>query len=98
MLCTTLIQRRLAEAYTLLHTYGDTNSAIIALSLNKNLEAQTIMQGVKSATPLAEYVRALIAARFKQAAELFSHLPNACNDPKLRSHMQRAAFFRAKFL
>lgn len=78
-------QRRLAEAYTLLHTYGDTNSAIIALSLNKNLEAQTIMQGVKSATPLAEYVRALIAARFKQAAELFSHLPNACNDPKLRS-------------
>ena len=43
------------------------------------------MQGVKSATPLAEYVRALIAARFKQAAELFSHLPNACNDPKLRS-------------
>lgn len=78
-------QRHLAEAYSLLHTYGDINSAIIALSINKNLEAQSIMQGLKLTTPIAEYVRAIVAARFKQHDDLFVHLANACTDQKLRN-------------
>ena len=77
-------QRKLHEAYTLLHQYGDVNSAVIALSLNKNDEANAIMQNLKEATPVAEYVRAMVAARLKLHGNFYVHIGNACADNKLR--------------
>ena len=41
-------QRKLSEAYTLLRPYADVNSAIAALSVNKNDEAKQIIEGVQS--------------------------------------------------
>lgn len=77
-------QRRLNEAYDLLRPYADVNAAVVALSVNRNGEARDIMNGVKAATPVAEYVRAMVAARFKEHDAFFLHVAKACEDEKLR--------------
>lgn len=77
-------QRRLNEAYDLLRPYADVNAAVVALSVNRNGEARDIMNGVKAATPVAEYVRAMVAARFKEHDTFFLHVAKACEDEKLR--------------
>lgn len=78
-------QRRLNEAYDLLRPYADVNAAVVALSVNRNGEARDIMSGVKAATPVAEYVRAMVAARFKEHDAFFLHVVKACEDEKLRT-------------
>lgn len=78
-------QRRLAEAYELLRPFGDVNSAISALSVNKNSEAKRILTALTDdRTPLAEYVRSLTAARLKEDTVFHKHIGNACEDMKLR--------------
>lgn len=78
-------RRDLPRAYELLKPYKDLNSAICALSVNRNEEADGIMRGLPEVkTPVAEYVRALIAARLDRPDELMRHLKPACTDPKLR--------------
>ena len=77
-------QRDLTEAYELLRPYSDVNSAILALSLNKNEEAKDIMQGVTASTAVSEYVRSMISARFHEDEVFFDHLAKACEDGKLR--------------
>lgn len=44
-------QRKLAEAYELLRPFADLNSAISALSLNRNEEAKSILKGVEAPDP-----------------------------------------------
>lgn len=78
-------QRRLNEAYDLLRPYADVNAAVVALSVNRNSEARDIMNGVKTASPVAEYVRAMVAARFKEHDTFFLHIVKACEDEKLRT-------------
>lgn len=78
-------QRRLNEAYDLLRPYADVNAAVVALSVNRNSEARDIMDSVKAATPVAEYVRAMVAARFKEHEAFFFHVAKACKDEKLRT-------------
>ena len=77
-------QRLLDEAYELLRPYADVNSAVVALSVNRNAEARDIMSGVKAQTPVAEYVRAMVAARFREDDKVFLHVGKACEDQKLR--------------
>lgn len=77
-------QRHLNEAYELLRPYSDVNAAVVALSVNRNDEARDIMDSVKAATPVAEYVRAMVAARFKEHDAFFLHIVKACEDEKLR--------------
>lgn len=77
-------QRKLAESYELLRLYADVNTAILALSLNRNTEAKQIMSQVKTATPVAEYVRAMIVARLREGDVFFRHIGRACTDNKLR--------------
>lgn len=81
-------QRKLGEAYALLKDYRDVNSAIAALSLNRNAEAQSIMAAIQEQGPLAEYVRAIIAARLDDEKLYRQHISNACKDKDL---CQRAA-------
>lgn len=77
-------QRKLDEAYALLKDYRDLNTAIVALSVGRTDEAQGIMNEFKDVTPLAEYVRALIAARTGNEAMFRLHIGNACKDESLR--------------
>lgn len=77
-------QRRLGEAYALLRDYRDVNSAIVALSLGRNTEAQEIMAELPDQSPLAEYVRALVAVRMDDVAACRKHLERACEDERLR--------------
>ena len=78
-------QRKLAEAYELLRPFGDVNSAISALSVNKNSEAKRILTALTDdRTPLAEYVRSLTASRLKEDTVFHKHIGNACEDIKLR--------------
>lgn len=77
-------QRKLGEAYELLRPFGDVNSAICALSVNRNAEAKTIMDRLTDTTPKAEYVRAMIAARSGDVAAAGKHLQNASADDSLR--------------
>lgn len=78
-------RRRLPEAYELLRPYRDLNSAITALSVNRNDEADAVMQQVQDDSPVAHYVRALIDARLERPADLYRHLPPALADPKLKT-------------
>ncbi len=78
-------QRKLAEAYELLRPFGDVNSAISALSVNRSEDAKQILARLKdNRTALAEYVRSLTAARLKEDAVFHKHIGNACGDMKLR--------------
>lgn len=76
-------QRKMSEAYELLRPFADVNSAICALSVNLNDEAEAIMDNVTDSNPLSEYVRSMIAARLGDEAEFLNHIANACEDENL---------------
>lgn len=78
-------QRKLDEAYRLLKDYRDVNTAIVALSVARNAEAKEIMDGIEDATPLADYVRALVAARLHDDAAFYRCIGRACGEEVLRS-------------
>ena len=86
-------QRKLGEAYELLKGYCDVNAAIVALSVARNDEARSIMAQTDDRTPLAEYVRALVAARLNDEASFRRHLENACSDERLRQRSMHEADF-----
>lgn len=86
--------RNLGEAYNLMCDYADTNSAIVALSVNRNEEAADMMRRCEDASPLAEYVRALIAVRLNRADDAVKHLQRACADASLRERARTEAEFR----
>ena len=81
-------QRRLQEAYELLLPLGDVNSAVCALSINRNAEAWNIMDSCDDMRPVAEYVRSMAAARLDEASAFFMHIEKACVDSKLRERAQ----------
>lgn len=81
-------QCKFVEAYALLKEYRDVNAAIVALCLARHEEARAIMEEVEDQSPLAEYVRALIAARLNDESSLRRHLDNACKDERF---LERAA-------
>lgn len=86
-------QRKLAEAYTLLKPFADLNSAIAALSVNENGEAEKILLRLKDERPAAEYVRALTAARLAKDSMFYSHIEAACKDSKLKERAAGEADF-----
>lgn len=77
-------QRRLHEAYELLRPFADVNSAIAALSVNRNDEAMGMLDKLKDNSPVTEYVRALTAARFDDKTVFYDHLAPACADERMR--------------
>lgn len=78
------MQRRLDEAFSLLQPYADVNTAIVALGLDKNTEADRIMKQVDSETPLSDYVRSMTAARLQQPDKMFECLKRAIEEERLR--------------
>lgn len=86
--------RKLGEAYQLLKGYDEVSAAVVALSVNRNDEAARIMQRVEEESPLAEYVRALVAARLQQPEEFFAHIANACTDSMLKTRAASEADFQ----
>ena len=76
--------RQLDEAYELLAPFKDVNSAIMALSVNRNEEAGIIMEAVRSESPQCEYVRAMVSARLGEDADALEHIANAAEDAALR--------------
>lgn len=76
-------QRKIEEAYTLLQPFNDINSAVLALSTNRNAEAYEIMAKLDDTTPRAEYVRAMAAARLGKKEEALKHIKVAVTDPTL---------------
>lgn len=81
-------RRNFHEAYRLLRPFADVSTALVALSLNRTAEADTLLAALEDHSPIAEYARALTAARQKKHDEFYRHLGNACQDTALR---QRAA-------
>ena len=81
-------ERKLDEAYSLMEGYRNVNAAVIALSVNRNDEADEIMKACEERTPLAAYVRALVAARLHDADEVKIQLAVTCTDKALK---ERAA-------
>ena len=77
-------QRRYEEALELLRPFGGVNAAILALCSGRNEEAQEIMQASDDCSPLAEYCRALAAARLGNVAVCYRHLVEACRDRALK--------------
>lgn len=77
-------ERKLDEAYELMAGYKDVNAAIVALSVNRNEEADEIMKMCEDRSPLAAYVRALVAARLHEAGEVKTQLAVACEDEQLK--------------
>lgn len=86
-------QRKLGEAYSLLRDYRDVNSAIVALSIARLDEAKEIMDGLEDSSPLAEYVRAIIAARMDNEEAFLMHIADACKDVHLRERAAHEADF-----
>lgn len=78
-------QRKLNEAYRLLRPFADINSAICALSINANDEAEIILKGVDDELPLTEYVRALLDARSEREEGCYKHLQHSCGDDYFRT-------------
>ena len=76
-------QRKLQEAYELLRPFGDLNSAIAALSVRKDQEAQDMLDKLDDRSPRAEYARAIACARLGDTAAAREHLENACTEPAL---------------
>lgn len=72
-----------AESYELLSPYADMNTAIVALALHRHAEAAEIMEKINDESPLAEYIRALVAARMEDAEACRKHLCKACQDETL---------------
>ena len=77
-------KRQFGEAYELLRPFADLNSAIVALSVNRNSEADRILSALDNSQPVAEYARSLVAARLENDTTFYKHIPNACTDPALR--------------
>lgn len=75
--------RRFHEAYELLRPFADVNSAIVALSINKNEEAKTILTPLKDNSPVAEYARSITAARLQENEKFYRHIGNACKNANL---------------
>ena len=86
--------RNLGEAYNLMRDYADTNSAIVALSVNRNEEADDMMHRCEDVSPLAEYVRALIAVRLNRSDDAVKHLQRACADASLKERARTEVEFR----
>lgn len=86
-------ERKLDEAYKLMEGYKDVNAAVVALSVNRNEEADGIMKACDDRTPLAAYVRALIAARLDNADEVKAQLAVACTDESLKRRMEEEPEF-----
>lgn len=78
-------QRNVDEAYRLLQPFNDINTAIVALAVNENLTARDIMNEITDTTPLAEYVRAMAAARLGEDDQFFLHIAPALADQRLKS-------------
>lgn len=87
-------QHKLDEAYELLHPFGDVNSALAALSLNRNQEAAQILDTVEDDSPTAEYARSLAAARLRLHSTFYQHIAGACKDGKLRRRAATEPDFR----
>lgn len=88
-------ERNTEEAYRLLEPYNDINTAIVALAVNENKTAMDIMNEIKDESPLAEYVRALAAARLGMKDDFFVCLGNAVKEPRLKSRASSEPdFFR----
>lgn len=88
-------RRRFNEAYELLRPFADVNSAIVALSVNKNEEAKTILMPLKDNSPVAEYARSITAARLQENELFYRHIGNACKDAKLcKRAVTEADFYR----
>lgn len=82
-------ERKLQEAYTLMQGYEDVNAAVVSLSVGDTQHAASIMDRCEDHTPLAEYVRALVAARMqKEADEVAARLEHALPDSRLKERMQ----------
>ena len=88
-------ERKLDEAYSLIEGYNDVNAAIIALSVNRNDEADEIMKSCEERTPLAAYVRAIVAARLHEADEVKAQLGIACKDESLKERAKGEPDFDA---
>lgn len=86
-------QRKLGEAYALLKPFADLNSAIVALSVNENEEAEKMLLQLKDERPVAEYTRALTAARLEKDNLFFGHIGAACKDGKLKARATEEADF-----
>lgn len=86
-------QRKLAEAYTLLKPFADLNSAIVALSVNENQEAEKILLRLKDERPIAEYTRALTGARLEKDRMFYGHIGAACQDSDLKRRAAGEADF-----
>lgn len=86
-------QRKLAEAYTLLKPFADVNSAIVALSVNENREAEKILLRLKDERPVAEYTRALTGARLEKDRMFYGHIGVACQDSDLKERAAGEADF-----
>lgn len=86
-------QRKLAEAYTLLKPFADLNSAIVALSVNENREAEKILLRLKDERPVAEYTRALTGARLEKDRMFYGHIEAACKDRNLKERAAGEADF-----
>lgn len=86
-------ERKLDEAYSLMEGYRDVNAAVIALSVNRNDEADEIMKACEERTPLAAYVRALVAARLHDADEVKAQLAIACTDHTLKERAKEEPDF-----
>lgn len=71
--------RQLGEAYALLSPFEDLNVAIVALSVNQTERAGAIMRNIPDTSPLAEYVRALVAARGHDRDAFYEHLDASCS-------------------
>ncbi len=86
-------QRKLAEAHELLSPFRDLHSAITALSVNQTEEADDIMRHLDDQRPVAEYVRAVIAARHHDEKAVIRHLAPACREERLRKRAANEGAF-----
>lgn len=75
---------KLDEAYDILAPYADVNAALVALALGRTAEADTMLTALADTTALAEYARALVAARLHNGEAALEHLARAAACPALR--------------
>ena len=77
-------QNRAKEAYDCLRPFADVNSAIAALAIGADAEAEAVLNGCAAdVSSRAEYARALVAARKGEAAAVATHLKAACINENL---------------
>ena len=86
--------RQFDEAYELLAPFGDINSAVVALSVDKNDEADRMLRAIDFRTPQCEYVRAITAARLGRDTEALEHIARAAEDAVLRERAKTEYDFK----